>query len=177
MKASRAVAALWAIFIAGTGCCQVSPEAALEAEKAGWYQYMREKAPGACYRTLFTMHWRFPGLALGQWTACRTGSGEPVMKASGDSFTIYAGYVWDGATVGKTTPSLLMPTLVHDALYHARMHHAPVSRRSADRAFLALLRHCRNPHSTLDYRLVRGFGWLFDTPDDPPTLVIRTTGE
>lgn len=138
-----------------------------------WYRYLPEKAPGACLQTTRPLQWRFPGLNFGFWSAVDAHARRPVMSAEGESLTIEAGYVWDGATFGTTTPRLLVPTLVHDALYHALMHRAPFARREADRAFLALLRQWQCPHPCLSYRAVRLAGRLFNAPDNPPTLIIE----
>lgn len=140
---------------------------------SGWYRYLPGKAPGACLQTARPLHWRFPGLNFGSWRAVDAHSLQPVMSAAGESLTIEAGYVWDGATFGTTTPRLLVPTLVHDALYHALMHRAPLERREADRAFLALLRQWQCPHPCLSYHAVRLGGRLFNAPDNPPTLIIQ----
>lgn len=173
---------------ATSGCKSISPAVAAgagplpavrtgaplypEPGSKGWYCFLPEESPGACLQTARPLHWRFPGLNLGVWSARRPESGELVMTARGDCLTLEGGYVWDGATLGTTTPRNLAPTLVHDALYHALMHRAPLKRRAADRAFLALMRSWQCPHPCLTYRAVRLGGGLFNLPDHPPTLVI-----
>lgn len=171
-----------------SGCKSIAPAVSAEAADSavvreapplypapgsrGWYRFLPDKAPGACLQTTRPLHWRFPGLDFGSWSARKPDSGDRVMAAEGDCFTLEGGYVWDGATLGTTTPRNLAPTLVHDALYHALMHRAPFERRTADRAFLALLRAWHCPHPCFAYRAVRLGGGLFNSPDNPPTLVV-----
>lgn len=183
-----ALGLLWLLSL--SGCKSIAPGVAAGATRSpvvregaafeptpgsrGWYRFLPDKAPGACLQTARPLRWRFPGLDFGSWEAHKPDSAERVMSARGECLTIDGGYVWDGATLGTTTPRNLAPTLVHDALYHALMHRAPLKRRTADRALLTLLRAWRCPHPRLTYCAVRLGGGLFNCPDDPPTLLVTS---
>lgn len=74
-------------------------------------------------------------------------SGKLIAKMRSNSITLYAGYSWDGCSViGRIieTEGTLRASLLHDALYQIAEqadYCATYSRRDADAAFRAELRH------------------------------------
>ncbi len=140
------------------------------------YSYLPERAPGFCLRTERALIWREPGMKLGYWRGLHPNPPHRVlMEARGDTFILHRHYVWDGMSVGETTPRDLCATLRHDALYHALKEGAQFPREEADRAFLRDMRREGVGGAALDYALIRCFGGLYLKRSGEPTMLVQPT--
>lgn len=144
------------------------------ARKGSWYEFLPEQYPGFCLRTTCIMICSSPQMNIGYWSSYD--SDEPhkiMMEARGHILVIYPGYVWDGKTIGTTTPADLQSTLIHDALYHALASGADFPRSEADKVY----RRCRNqqnlPHADFEYRIIRLFGWWSSRPHGKRSMVVK----
>ncbi|MBE6420521.1 MAG: hypothetical protein E7031_10400 [Akkermansiaceae bacterium] len=155
----------------------MDPAIAAEAQKENcWYSYNEEKAPGFCLTTKKTLKWKDPNVNVGWWKGISIyDPNHVVMEARGHTFILYAGYEWDGNSVGHTEFAHLMPSLRHDALYHALKEGAPLDRAEIDAAYKA---DCEMYGATIDslsYGALRLFGGTFNDAGMKGTLIIEKT--
>lgn len=155
----------------------MDPAIAQEAQKEDcWYSYDAAKAPGFCLTTKKTITWTDPNVNVGYWRGRSIYAPNPVlMEARGNTFIVYAGYVWDGNSVGHTELAHLMPSLRHDALYHALKEGAPLNREEIDAAYKA---DCERYGASIDglaYGALRLFGGAFNDAGMKGTLIIELT--
>ena len=155
----------------------LDPAIATEAQKKDcWYEYLPEKAPGFCLRTKITLTWEDPQVNVGYWQGL---SPYPphniIMEAKGHTFVLYAGYEWDGNSVGHTELAHLMPSLRHDALYHALKEGAPLDRAQIDAAYKRDCKKYGANINNLAYGALRLFGGAFNDAGMHGTLIIKKT--
>lgn len=192
MKSIFSMAVFVAACMVGNGCVVASALADSSAEASGktldpaiaeaakqedcWYRYDASKAPGFCLTTKKTIIWTDPKVQVGYWKGRSPYPPHPViMEARGNTFILYAGYEWDGNSVGHTEFAHLMPSLRHDALYHALKEGAPLDRAQIDAAYKA---DCEQYGATIDglaYGALRLFGGAFNDAGMHGTLIIEKT--
>lgn len=144
------------------------------AGKESWYEFLPEQYPGFCLRTTCVMICSSPQMNLGYWSGYDSDNPDEIMmEARGNTLVIYPGYVWDGKTIGTTTPEDLKSTLVHDALYHALASGADFARAEADEAYRRCRRQQGLPHANFEYRIIRLFGWWSSRPHGKRSMVVR----
>ncbi len=139
-----------------------------------WYRCFADEHGKRMFMTALPVSYEF-NHQIGHWKAYGAQDRKLYMTASGRSFRIEGGYVWDGATEGPTTARLLTPTLFHDAMLHAMMNGAPISQDQADGAFYQLMKKGNFFWSRLYYSAVRNFGTGYSQPQEPRTLRIVST--
>ncbi len=155
----------------------ISPEVQQAAQSPeSWYTFMPHRAPGFCLRTRHAIVWEDDSMDLGYWKGLHPQPPHRVlMEARGSIFILHRRYVWDGNSVGVTTPNDLMPSLRHDALYHALKEGAPISRRAIDKAYREDCRQHGSEIGTWRYFSLRLFGGIFNRLGQRNTLIIVPT--
>lgn len=153
----------------------LSPQIAEDAAKADcWYLYDATKAPGFCLTTKRDIVWEDETVNVGYWKGYSPSQpNRLVMEGKGNTFIVYAGYEWDGNTIGHTDPQHLMPSLRHDALYHALKEGAPLDRAEIDAAYKADCEKYGAELDALTYGAIRMFGGSFNDAGAHGTLIVK----
>ncbi len=156
---------------------RMAPEVQQQAQQEScWYSYLPHRSPGFCLRTRRAIIWKDKNINLGYWRGLHPQAPHRVLiEARGHTLILHRRYVWDGNSVGTTTPADLMPSLRHDVLYHALKEGAPLNRWEIDRAYRA---DCQRYGAALHparYTILRMFGGLFNDMGEHNTLIIQPT--
>lgn len=153
----------------------LSPQIAEDAAKEDcWYRYDAAKAPGFCLTTKRDIVWVDDKVNVGYWKGYSPSRPDHlVMEGRGNTFIVYAGYEWDGNTVGHTDPQHLMPSLRHDALYHALKEGVPLDRAEIDFAYKADCEKYGAELDALTYGAIRMFGGSFNDAGEHGTLIVK----
>lgn len=153
----------------------LSPQIAEDAAKPDcWYTYDAEKAPGFCLTTKHDIVWEDEKVNVGYWKGYSPSQPDRlVMEGRGNVFIVYAGYVWDGNSIGHTDYQHLMPSLRHDALYHAIKEGVEIDRAEIDAAYKADCEKYGAELDTLTYGAIRMFGGSFNDAGAHGTLIVK----